>query len=440
MTLRFHESVPALVRLAMAHGVPIDLQTVVVRDGAGRLILARESIANAVQLEAALQEGLGGYAGPLALVTGAAVQRLLSDPSLVEVETVDAAGAAYRFKYADRRIVGMDWLRVPVPLKSQPKRLVFGSIKGGVGRSTALAVLAADLARAGKRVLAIDLDIEAPGIGSMLLPGSSDLSQDRRPRFGVVDYLVEDALGGIKDEELYDFVGVSPFHEGSIDVVPAAGRVIDDRPETMIAKLSRALVEDRESDRTVSVTEQVSRMVDRFAERTAYDAILIDARAGMAEITAAPLIGLGAHILFFGIDQPQTFRGYSYILSQLVSISDFTSLTELTDWRLRLSFIQAKAPSAATKRASFRDRLFDLCANQIYDEEELVPGKFAPGQDEKGNDVPHDAWHIQFHPEYEAFDPLGDTTQLDPDVYKGPFGAFLERAWDLLNIEHEAGS
>ena len=304
MSLRFHESVPTLVRIATTHGVPMDEQTVIVRDGAGHLILARETVAHPAQLEAALREGLGGYASPVALVTGKTVQQLLADPSVVEVEIVGSSGTVHRVRYADRRIVGMDWLRAPVPLKVNPKRLVFGSIKGGVGRSTAMAVLAADLARAGKRVLAIDLDIEAPGIGSMLLPGSSDLSLDRRPRFGVVDYLVEDALGGITDEELYDFVGVSPFHEGSIDVIPAAGREIDERPETMIAKLSRALVEDREADRTISVTEQVSRMVDRFANRATYDAILIDARAGMAEITAAPLLGLGAETLFFGIDQP----------------------------------------------------------------------------------------------------------------------------------------
>jgi len=39
MSLRFHESLPALVRVAVAEGVPLDTGTIVVRDGAGRLIL-----------------------------------------------------------------------------------------------------------------------------------------------------------------------------------------------------------------------------------------------------------------------------------------------------------------------------------------------------------------------------------------------------------------
>ncbi len=49
----------------------------------------------------------------------------------------------------DRRIVGQDWLASP-DYKSEPTppRLVFWSVKGGVGRSTALSVLAVHLAQA----------------------------------------------------------------------------------------------------------------------------------------------------------------------------------------------------------------------------------------------------------------------------------------------------
>jgi Mrp family chromosome partitioning ATPase len=43
-------------------------------------------------------------------------------------------------------------------------RIVFFSIKGGVGRSTALAASAWALAESGKRVLVLDLDLESPGV------------------------------------------------------------------------------------------------------------------------------------------------------------------------------------------------------------------------------------------------------------------------------------
>ncbi|MGO7565542.1 AAA family ATPase, partial [Rhizobium johnstonii] len=73
-------------------------------------------------------------------------------------------------RYIDRRFVGADWMSPPASEFVGTKRLVFGSLKGGFGRSTALAIFAADLSRDGKKVLCIDLDLEAPGIGTMLLP------------------------------------------------------------------------------------------------------------------------------------------------------------------------------------------------------------------------------------------------------------------------------
>ena len=443
MTVRFHESLPALIRAADKEGIPLDPQTVVVRDGAGRLILARERVPDKALLETTLRTELEGYAGSIVLVTGSAVRRLINDPTVSVAEVEDTSGQTRTISYADRRIVGMDWMHAPSPPANNPKRLVFGSLKGGVGRSTALAVLAADLARAGKRVLAIDLDIEAPGIGFMLLPASNEYERDRRPRYGVVDYLLENNLGGISDEDLYDFVGVSPFAEGSIDVIPAVGRETDEHPDTMISKLSRAMVEDRDEDTVVPVSEQVRRMVERFVLRGQYDAVLIDARAGMAEITAAPLLALGAHLMLFGTDQSQTFRGYAYILAHLVSVSDFANMNPDTDWRQRLSFVQAKSSSAPSKRAPFRNALYELCAEQLYDEEKLdssgkvMGGEFAPGPAETGNGIPHDSLYIQFHPDYEAFDPGVDRTQLDQDVYRGPFGSFLERAWQLLALTRE---
>lgn len=36
---------------------------------------------------------------------------------------------------------------------------------------------------------------------------------------------------------------------------------------------------------------------------------------------------------------------------------------------------------------------------------------------------------IGFHPDYEAFEPVEEDTVLKEDVYRGPFGPFLTRAW-----------
>lgn len=59
----------------------------------------------------------------------------------------------------------------------------FYSFKGGVGRTMALANVAVDLARRGKRVLVVDFDLEAPGLDTFDLPRPDD------SRLGVVDFV-----------------------------------------------------------------------------------------------------------------------------------------------------------------------------------------------------------------------------------------------------------
>ena len=82
-------------------------------------------------------------------------------------------------------------------------RIVFASLKGGVGRSTALCVLAAHFSRHGRRVLAVDFDLEAPGIGTMLL------DEQELPPFGTLDYLVENGISGIDNAFVADLAGNS---------------------------------------------------------------------------------------------------------------------------------------------------------------------------------------------------------------------------------------
>src|SRR5262249_9504961 len=96
--------------------------------------------------------------------------------------------------------VPSEWQHAPD--ESDVTRLAFHGIKGGVGRSTAVATLAAHLAkRPGAQVLVVDLDLESPGVGLTLLP------DDRRPEFGLVDWFVEQPVGQADDELLGSMVG-----------------------------------------------------------------------------------------------------------------------------------------------------------------------------------------------------------------------------------------
>lgn len=434
MSVRYDDSLPRMVDIIKSENIdPSSDKVIIIRDSIGRLgIVSKDNISSSA-LSEKLKAGLSSYAMPEPVLPSILFDSINESGSR---KLLQFMGDDHLFvRIMDRRVVGNDWLSDFAPRASGAARLVFGSLKGGVGRTTAIAVLAADLAQKGYKVLCIDLDLEAPGLGTMLLREHPD---DRRPRYGVIDYLVENGLGSIEDDELFDYIGISHFASGAIHVLPAVGRITDEHPANMIGKLSRALTEDILQNERRSIATQLREMVDRFVERNNYDAILVDARAGLSETTASTWLGLGARkILLFGTDQPQTFRGYSYVLSHLTNSLGLPDVDSSGDWRTYFSFIQSKASNLVSKRTIFREKLHDLCSTFLYDKDEGVDIEldFNFGFKETGVDIPHDATHIEYHPTYEAFDPISNNSLLEPDIYKGPFAAFLDRSWKLLELE-----
>ena len=433
--MRYDDSLPALIRAVRSHNLNLERhRAIVVRDTTGRLAIAFETERPPPAFNVHLREALGAYAlQPDPVISPLLFQTLEeAGPSLVSIR-VD--GIFSDIRLLDRRVVGMDWLADFALPAAGPPRLVFGSLKGGVGRSTALAVLAADLAGNDKKVLCVDLDLEAPGIGSMLLHENPD---NRRPLFGSLDYLVENGLGGTEDEELFDHIGISQFGGGSVHVLPAVGRVTDQNPANMIGKLAHAMTEDISATGRRALSVQIREMVDRFTARFAYDAVLIDSRAGLAETTAATWLGVGAKsLVLFGVDQPQTFEGYRYLFTHLVQSLGVAASPEQDDWRSRISFVQAKASSTSPEREAFREKLHRLCADVLYDEDEgpeAEPG-FNFAFTDTGSEVPHDSTFIEANRSYDAFDPIQNGRMLAYDGYHGPFSAFLARAWQLLSLE-----
>ncbi|WP_082450876.1 KGGVGR-motif variant AAA ATPase [Sphingomonas sp. Leaf22] len=425
----YNESLPRCLLALQGCGITIDDSITIVRDASGRLTACRNNVDDISSVEIALKDALGAYAASPAIIDGFLAESLNRDPAAKPVET-DIDGRSYQFKFIDRRIVGNDWLVGPFPTaKRKTQRIVFASLKGGVGRTTALTVAAANFAQQGLKVLAIDLDLEAPGIGSMLLSPSTDKSLDNRPKYGVIDYLIEQEISGIPEEYIVDFVGNSKFHDGFIQVIPATGRIIDDSPNDFIPKLSRALTDGIQDGKIVPFWKKINTMIERFEAFGNYDVVLIDARAGISEISAAPLMTLGANLLLFGTDQQQTFLGYRYIVSYMSAQTDYGALEAGGNWRERLTFVQSKAPSTERMREPFRNKLYDMCTDLLYEYDDSYESEdsFNFGPSEKGLFIPHDATFIKHDTAYDAFDPTLNGDQLDEEVYSGPFGRFLER-------------
>jgi MinD-like ATPase involved in chromosome partitioning or flagellar assembly len=447
--VRFDDSLPALASVvASVLGAEILRAGTVLRDAAGCLAffaprpLAEEE---AERLTQALRQALGPYARPDRVVAGSndyGAAAVSGDASAITV-----GGGEHAIRLVDRRLVGADWLRAPAPPASPPPRVVFTSIKGGVGRSTALAVVAAHQASRSRRVLAIDLDLEAPGLGALLL------TPETSPEFGMIDALVEGGLAPLDDAFLADLISPSEVAGGRIDVLPAIGARSLRNPADVLAKLARAYAEKVQPDGSVlTILDQVRVLVDRLAEPARYDVVLIDARAGLHETTASSVLGLGAEVLLFGLDEPQTFQGYAMLLAHLARLAPPDA--PIPEWISRLTMVQGKAAVDAEERAGFVQRCQDLFVEVrlgfpllAAPTEVPVPGgslKDVPWDDEQPDEAVLPAapafqspLAVLLDSRYQGFDPLRKADLLSEAVYRTTFGSLIDHVSEIVAAAEE---
>lgn len=425
----FDQSLPALV------GAVVDLlgqkaleDGLVVRDSSGRLIFLSPTASppadRLAELESKISGLLGAYAredGVIGFKDQPGVQRLLHDTNVLPFTLGE-----YNVRLLDKRIVGSAWVESPQDPKPGPPRLVFASLKGGVGRSTALALTASDLARRNKNVLIFDLDLEAPGVGGMLL------DKERLPRFGTVDFLVENGLQEIDDRDLLEFVGTSTLTSpggGRVDVVPALGSNAFECPGNTLPKLSRAMIEDIDRDGgSISLPVQIMAMVDRFIRRDNYDVVLIDSRAGLSELAAPTILGLSATVLFFGTAQQQTIQGYAALFAAIRLLAQ-RALAEgsRAEWRQLFKAVLAKSGANPMAGEWYRDEMYGIFADNLYDEDNPMqddPEAFTFDIDDK--EAPHWPLVIPFDSNFVEFDPVRVPTQLNAPFYERAFRPFLD--------------
>ena len=451
--IRFDDSLPALIRVISEElGSDATSQGIALRDTTGRLaFLMRAHVAKgrAKLISRRLFDALGPYARKDRVFASGddfGVEEALSDPTAAIVMV-----NGIRTRLLDRRLVGADWLRSPSPPAPPPPRYVFASLKGGVGRSTALAVAAADFASRGRRVLVVDLDMEAPGLGAMLL------DEGTVPEFGLIDALVENGLAPLDDKFLADLIGPSSLADrrGRIDVMPAFGRRSLNFPGDVLSKIARAYAENvSESGSVATILDQVRALVDRVANPRLYDAVLVDSRAGLHETAASAILGLGAEIFLFGLNEPQTFQGYAALFSHLKRFID--PIGTPPEWIERLTMVQGKALPNSDDFISFRERcekLFSslgLVAAPPASSKLSVPLPAAPFSDvpwddsvsdsELGFDYTldvNDPIAILSDERFHLFEPTHRRDLLTEEIYRGSFGPLLNRMNEIFASGNE---
>jgi hypothetical protein len=170
------------------------------------------------------------------------------------------------------------------------------------------------------------------------------------------------------------------------------------------------------------------------ASRRRYDAVLIDARAGLHETSGGLILGLGAKALFFGVDTPQTFDDFSLLFGAFTQA--FDPATGGEDLRSAFKMVHAKAPRDEKDRRLFRERSWGIWSDYLYDD--VDPGTELLGDsfvfDLGDEDAPHYSLEIIGDESYARFDPRTETYQLSASAYRLVFGNFLTGLRGMLEL------
>lgn len=345
----------------------------------------------------------------------------------------------------DRLATEANWARIAPETTGVP-RVVFFSIKGGVGRSTALAATAWHLAQAGKRVLVLDLDLESPGLSSALLP------QERQPTYGITDWLVEDLVDN-GDTVFDSMVATSNLsHDGEIHVVPAHGAEHGE----YIAKLGRVWMPKVQVDGSREIwSARLDRLLHALEVRIQPDAVLIDSRSGMDEIASACITDLGANlILLFALEGEQTWNGYRMLFEQWQRAHVAGQIRE------RLQVVGAVVPELDRVEylEGLREHSYEVFGVTLYDDiapatPDTVGLKEVDGKrtwqvgslvegwnfDEADEGAPHHPWAVNWHRSFAGLRSLqGRLAVIDTQEVKAIFGPLLEGVNHVTEVTRQA--
>ena len=430
---------------------------ILVRNWYGRLILllpcSKDELTRSPcgQLVDDLQQAVGNLAiSPWALCRDELFDAAAywSDPSLIQLFKESDSGHALTLLLLERQDKERDWLtpaNTIANLNRPTRRCVFFSVKGGVGRSSALTMLAITLAMRGKRVLVVDGDFESPGLSSSLLSIG-----DGQPEYGVVDWLTAQALGAdahsLARMALENAVAPSPLNarlalQGQVLVAPAYGS----QTEAYVSKLARIY---RQSQDGKPYAQRLNEFLSTTETEHKIDITLFDCRAGIDDTAAAAITQLKADVSFlFAVNTSQTWDSYRLLFKHLrrnpalFSNDAIGGNDEEEEWDLRrsLRLVSALTPQEHGSYVGYFESLQQNAYetfSEIYDEDSGEDVRaFAPAPGDA--DAPHAALRIQWVEALRAFNPLTEPGQVTDALNQAAFADFLNHATLLVGVDDE---
>ncbi len=200
-------------------------------------------------------------------------------------------------------------------VEKKPNVMTFFSYKGGVGRTTSLAMTATYLSRQGKNVFVMDCDFEAPGLINFF-----NSSQSAKQKSGLIEYLNDQLFvkSGDIDNYVYN-IEKSYSGSGTINLMPA-GNVLSNSND--LASYLEGLAKiDLQGLRLIKVFNE---LIDDIQSNFNPDIILVDSRTGFNNIFGA-LAQISNHVVVLAGDDIQNQPGVEYVCKLLKEIEVNTS-------------------------------------------------------------------------------------------------------------------
>ncbi len=187
----------------------------------------------------------------------------------------------------------------------------FYSYKGGVGRTTALALFASHYAmHNGKKVFIIDCDFEAPGLINFY-----GIRNDELAKNGLVEYIVDKEAAfdiNLKDNYIYE-VSRRYSGDGEIYLMPA-GNVFDDADRfDYLEALARL-----DFHSTSTIANQLKALIIDINNQFSPDVILIDSRTGFNDVFGIIANKLSNIVVGFFGNNIQNKPGLHFFLNTLL--------------------------------------------------------------------------------------------------------------------------
>ena len=338
-------------------------------------------------------------------------------------DQASCGGDADGLRVLERHRAKAGWFEAPdEPLWSiagedAPRVVLFYSFKGGVGRSTALAACALHLASGGDRVVVLDADLDSPGVGS-LLGGLDGITAS----WGVVDYLLERPVVEDADFDLGDY-----YHRVPSSLLSGGGEILvfpagtpGDGYMDKLARLDYGVPQGERKHPFVALLEHVRETLDpRW--------LLIDARAGLGDVSGFLTGGLCHLHVLFGTMAEASWRGFGMIVDRLGGD------------RLRRDAAQAECITVAAMVPRTRESLYRGLVDRFAERgRDLFTGHYYakpdPGPDEdvwtlddvEDADAPHVPTALPYDERLAVFQDLSEVA--DSILLKDePYGVLTER-------------